>query len=79
MDLNTRKEHLIEYLLELQDETIFERIEDSINKTRRLATKKSQSQLSSHELIDRAKKSNEDYLSGKFIDQGQLEKDSGNW
>lgn len=78
MDLQTRKEYLIEYLLELQDETIFERIEDSINKTRQAASKSSR-QISSQELIDRAKKSNEDYHSGRFIDQEQLEKDSSNW
>ncbi|MBU3927999.1 MAG: hypothetical protein KKB74_09345 [Bacteroidetes bacterium] len=78
MDLKTRKEHLIEYLLGLQDETIFERIEDSINKTRQ-ATTKSLRQLSSQEIINRAKKSNEDYLSGKIIDQEQLEKESSNW
>lgn len=78
MDLKTRKEHLIEYLLGLQDEKIFERIEDSINKTRQ-ATTKSLRQLSSQELINRAKKSNEDYLSGKIIDQEQLEKESSNW
>jgi hypothetical protein len=78
MDLQTRKEHLIEYLLGLQDETVFQRIEDSINKTR-YATTKSPRQLSSQELIDRAKKSNEDYLSGKFIDQERLEEESSNW
>ena len=78
MDLQTRKKHLIEYLLGLQDETVFQRIEDSINKTR-YATTKSLRQLSSQELIDRAKKSNEDYLSGKFIDQERLEEESSNW
>lgn len=78
MDLQTRKEDLIEYLLELQDEAVFQRIEGIINKTRHSATK-SLKQLSSQELIDRAKKSNEDYLSGKFIDQEQLEKESNNW
>jgi predicted transcriptional regulator len=78
MDLQTRKEDLIEYLLELQDEAVFQRIEGIINKTRH-STTKSLKQLSSQELIDRAKKSNEDYLSGKFIDQEQLEKESNNW
>jgi len=78
MDLKTRKKHLIEYLLGLQDETIFERIEDSINKARQ-ATTKSLRQLSSQELLGRAKKSNEDYRSGKIIDQGQLERESSNW
>ena len=35
MDLQTRKEDLIEYLLELQDEAVFQRIEGIINKTNR--------------------------------------------
>jgi predicted transcriptional regulator len=78
MDLQTRKAHLVEYLLGLQDEATFKRIEDSINKTRH-ATTKPLRQLSPQELIDRARKSNEDYRSGKFINQEQLEKESNKW
>lgn len=78
MDLQTRKLNLIEYLIGLKDEKIFKRIEDSITRTIQM-TNQPLRQYTSQELIDRAKKSNEDYQLGKFQDQELLEKESNNW
>jgi len=78
MDLQTRKLNLIEYLIGLQDEKVFQRIEDSINKTLQ-TTNQPLRQFTTQELADRALKSNEDYHLGKFQDQEKLEKESSNW
>ncbi|MBS4061906.1 MAG: hypothetical protein KG029_16025 [Bacteroidetes bacterium] len=78
MDLQTRKLNLIEYLIGLQDEKIFQRIEDSINKTLQ-STNQPLRQFTTQELADRASKSNDDYHLGKFQDQEKLEKESRNW
>lgn len=78
MDLQTRKLNLIEYLINLKDEKTFKKIEDSIIKTKRMTNQPSR-QFTSQELVERALKSNEDYIVGKFQDQDQLEKESSNW
>lgn len=78
MDLQTRKLNLIEYLIGIQDEKIFQRIEDSINKTLQ-TTNQPLRQFTQQELTERALKSNEDYHLGKFQDQEKLEKESNNW
>ena len=78
MDLQTRKLNLIEYLIGIQDEKIFQRIEDSINKTLQ-TTNQPLRQFTQQELTDRALKSNEDYHLGKFQDQEKLEKESNYW
>ncbi|PIQ34983.1 MAG: hypothetical protein COW63_02720 [Bacteroidetes bacterium CG18_big_fil_WC_8_21_14_2_50_41_14] len=78
MDLQTRKLNLIEYLIRLQDEKLFKRIEDSISNALQ-ANNRSLEQFTQHELTERALKSNEDYIAGKFMDQEQLEKESSNW
>ena len=76
MDLQTRKLNAIRYLINLQDEKIFKKIEATIN------TFKSETELAHFtpkQLVDRAKRSNEDYISGKFKSQDQLELESENW
>jgi hypothetical protein len=78
MDLQTRKLNAIEYLINLQDEKVFIKIESII------ASLKSQKDcevkpFSKKQLIDRAKQSDQDYLSGKFKTQEQLEMESENW
>ena len=45
-----------------------------MNKTRKAAAKTSKP-ISPEELIARAKKSNDDYHAGRFIDQEKLERD----
>lgn len=78
MDLQTRKLNAIGYLINLQDEKVFTKIEATIDSIRnqkdaglRPFTKK--------QLIDRANQSNQDYLSGRFKSQEQLELESENW
>jgi hypothetical protein len=78
MDLQTRKLNLIQYLIELQDEKIFQRIEESINMTLQ-TTNQPLRQFTQQELSYRALKSNNDYHLGKFQDQEKLEKESNNW
>ena len=78
MDLQTRKLNIIEYLIGIKDEKIFSIIEDLIKKS------KSYKELTyrpftQQELIERAKKSNKDYLAGNFTDQDELEVESKNW
>lgn len=78
MDLQTRKLNIIEYLIGIKDEKIFSIIEDLIKKS------KSDKELTyrpftQQELIERAKKSNKDYLAGNFTDQDELEVESKNW
>ena len=74
MDLQTRKLNAIEYLIGLQDERIFRKIESTIQEI-----KKDLKPFTQKQLIERAKRSNDDYLAGKFKTQDQLEKESENW
>ncbi len=78
MDLQTRKLNLIEYLIGLQDEKLFKKIEDSINNVLQ-PSDRPLNQFSQQELTERALKSSKDYVEGKFTDQEQLEKESNNW
>ena len=78
MDLQTRKLNIIEYLIGLTDESIFNVFEEIVNesKSRRTNTNRPFTQ---QELIERAKKSNHDYLVGNLKDQEQLETESKDW
>ena len=78
MDLQTRKLNLIEHLIRLQDEKIFRRIEELINKSL-TSDDKALKRFTKKELIERAKKSNMDYQAGHTRTQEQLEADSKNW
>lgn len=74
MDLQTRKLNLIQYLVSLQDEKLFSKIESLI-----VANENELKPFTKDELIERAEKSNADYLAGKFISQEELEIQSENW
>jgi len=78
MDLQTRKLNLIKYLIGIQDENTFGKIEETIKKSRK-DLGDSLSRFTQEELIERAKKSNNDYLTGNFKTQEQLEIESENW
>ena len=78
MDLQTRKLNIIEYLIGLKDEKMFRIIEDLI-KTSKRAKKLPSRPFTEQELIERAKKSNKDYLAGNFTDQDELEIESKKW
>jgi hypothetical protein len=80
MDLQTRKLNIIKYLIGLQDEKVFSKIETTIIESQK--TQETQSDLkpfTQKQLLSRAKKSNKDYKAGKFITQTQLEKESESW
>lgn len=78
MDLETRKLDVIAFLINLKDEKIFNRIEDFIIKSKSGKNIPYES-LTKKELLKRAKKSNEDYFSGKLIEQEKLEIESNKW
>lgn len=80
MDLQTRKLHAIEYLAGLRDENIFRKIESTITEVQNAQIEKRKVKpFTQQQLLDRAKESEQDYLSGKIKDQDQLEKESENW
>ena len=78
MDLQTRKLNLIEYLIRLQDAKIFKKIETAIYENQKQDTVKVKT-FTQKDLIKRAKRSNDDYASGRIKTQEQLEKESENW
>ena len=78
MDLQTRKLNAIEYLINIQDEKIFRKIESAILDSQNTDVKHLKT-LSKKQLLDRAKKSNTDYLNGRVISQVQLETESEDW
>lgn len=78
MDLQTRKLNVIEYLIGLKDESVF-RIFEKIVDEAKSTEHKTNRPFTRQDLIERAKKSNSDYLAGKFKDQEQLESETKNW
>ena len=76
MDLQTRKLNIIEYLIGLTDESVFNIIEKIINESKNKSVSR---RFTQQELIERALISNQDYQSGNFIDQNQLKAESKNW
>ena len=78
MDLQTRKLNAIEYLIHLQDEKIFSKIESTIIDSQKQEKKDLQA-FTKKQLVDRAKQSNKDYHAGRVKTQKQLETESENW
>ncbi len=78
MDLQTRKLNAIGYLINLQDEKIFSKIESTIVDSQK-HDRKNLKPFTAKQLIDRAKKSDKDYRAGRVKTQQQLEVESENW
>ena len=78
MDIQSRKLSLIEYLIQIQDETLLDRIEDLMNNVAK-NNPASFKPFSKEDLIDRANEANADYKNGRITTQDQLKKDSENW
>ncbi|MGI5913225.1 MAG: hypothetical protein ACOX5K_00675 [Bacteroidales bacterium] len=78
MDLKTRKLNAIEYLIGIQDEKVFSKIEAAIFQSKK-DKERELKPLSQRQLLERAKKSNKDYTSGKVKTQEELEIESENW
>jgi hypothetical protein len=80
MDIQTRKLNAIEYLIGLRDEKGFGKIESTILEVQKQQIiERSVKPFTQEQLIDRAKRSTQDYLSGKYKTQEQLEEESENW
>lgn len=80
MDLQTRKLNAIEYLAGLRDEKIFRKIESTITEVQKAQIEKRiVKPFTQKQLIERAKQAEQDYLSGKYKTQEQLEEESENW
>lgn len=77
MDLQTRKLNLISYLAQLQDEKFIERIEKFI--LRKQEHTFDFKPFTVDELIHRIEQSENDFKSGKFKTQDELERLSANW
>jgi len=78
MDLQTRKLDIIGYLIGIQDEKTFNRIEASIRETQ-LTDNRKIKRFTKKQLIYRAKRANQDYIAGRFKTQEQLELESEKW
>lgn len=80
MDLQTRKLKAIEYLIGIRDEKIFSKIESTIVEVQKQQTaRRNVKPLTAEQLVDRANRSNQDYMVGGFKTQENLEKESENW
>ena len=78
MDLQTRKLNAIAYLIRLQDEEAFSKIETTILESQKEKERDTEP-FTSKQLLDRARKSNKDYLAGRFKSQKQVERESKSW
>ena len=78
MNLQLRKMNLIEYLLAVQDEKIFEKIESTIHKSIK-SVKPNDLVFTRHDLIERAEFSNKQIKKGLVLTQKELEQQSKNW
>lgn len=80
MDIQTRKLRAIEYLIGLHDEKVLRKIETTINESQEhQAIRNNFKPMTQDQLIERAKLSSSDYLSGKYKTQEQIEQESENW
>lgn len=79
MNIQTRKYSLIEYLIELRDETILSKIETAISNVTKNKIEQKFKPFTQEQLLDRAKKSNDDYIVGNYKTQEQIEQESANW
>jgi len=78
MDLQTRKLNLIEYFVRLADEKIITIFEDIIIELKSDNSRKLKP-FTQQELLDRARKSNQDYLEGNYRTQEIVELESQSW
>jgi hypothetical protein len=77
-DLQLRKMNLIEYLLGVQDEKVFDKIESTIQKGMK-SVKPENIVFTQQELIRRAEFSNLQIKKGLVLSQKELERQSENW
>lgn len=78
MDLKTRKLNLISYFAQLQDEPFFDKIEAYILKKKETGALP-HIPFSEEEYLSRIQKSEDDFKSGSYTSQEELEKITENW
>jgi hypothetical protein len=76
--LQLRKISLIEYLLGIQDEKIFDKVESNIHKSLK-SVKPVDIVFKKDEIIERAEFSNKQIKKGHVLSQKELEAQSKNW
>jgi hypothetical protein len=76
--LQTRKMNLIEFLLGVQDEKVFTKIESTIHKSIK-SIKPNDLVFTKQDLLDRAEFSNKQIKKGHTLTQKELELQSKNW
>jgi hypothetical protein len=79
MDIQTRKLNLIESLISLQDEALFDKIEKLLKNFGKNSAQDNLKPITKDELIARAAKSNYDIGSNNVTGQELLEKESESW
>lgn len=77
MDLKSRKLNIIEYLINLQDERLFSKIEALIQD--KSSDNRDLEPFTKKQIVERTRKSNNDYEAGRVITQEELENQSENW
>ena len=77
MNFQARKLETIGFLINIQDEVIFSKIEEKIKET--WLNETSFKQFTQIQLVDRAKRANDDFQKGKYLSQENLVKESENW
>lgn len=78
MNLQLRKMNLIEFLLGVQDEKVFAKIESTIHKSIK-SVKPNDIVFTKKELIERAEFSSKQIKKGHVLTQKELELQSENW
>ena len=80
MDIQSRKLKAIRSLIGINDEQLLSKIEAIITEAQKSETAVEDVEpLTEQELLERAKRSNDDYAKGKIKTQDQLEEESKNW
>ena len=75
-NFQARKLEAINVLINIKDEVIFRKIEEKIKET---CVESNIKQFTQKQLLERAKRANEDFKNGKFMSQENLIKESENW
>ena len=78
LNLQLRKISLIEYLIGIQDEKTFSKVESTIHKSLK-SVNPSDIVFSKDKIIERAEFSNRQIKKGHIINQKELEEQSKNW
>ena len=78
INLQLRKMNLIEYLLGVQDEKVFAKIESTIHKSIK-TIKPNDIVFTKEDLVERAEFSNKQIKKGYVLTQRELEHQSKNW